>query len=183
MSSSPSQNDERARLRTSGRDQRLQIVLVEPEIPPNTGNIARLCAATKAHLHLVHPLGFRVDEKAVRRAGLDYWHLVQLTEHESWNAFERDVMKPEGTHFFFFTGKAETSYLNVRYQPGDYLIFGRESTGLSDAILSAYREHLVGIPTLGEVRSLNLANAVALGAYELLRQTGQLENASLVRAT
>jgi tRNA (cytidine/uridine-2'-O-)-methyltransferase len=183
MSSSPNPNDRRARLRTTGCEERLQIVLVEPEIPPNTGNVARLCAATRAHLHLVHPLGFRTDEKAVRRAGLDYWHLVTVSEHENWGAFEKEVIQERSERFFFFTGKAETSYLDVQYEPGDYLVFGRESTGLSDSILSTYGQHLVGIPTLGEVRSLNLANAVALGAYELLRQTGQLENARLTRTT
>ena len=149
------------------------VVLVEPEIPPNTGNVARLCAATGCRLHLVHPLGFRIDEKAVRRAGLDYWHLVDLAEHADFQAFERS--RAPAARRFFFTGKARRSFLHVPFQLGDALIFGRESVGLDLAQLGARDEELVAIPTLGAVRSLNLANAVALGVYEALRQTGCLD--------
>lgn len=155
----------------------MNIVLLTPEIPPNTGNVARLCAATKSHLHLVHPLGFSTDEKAVRRAGLDYWHLVSITEHENWNAFESS--RDREAALFFFTGKAERSYLDVSFSPGDYLIFGKESTGLPEELLSEHPTQLVGIPTLGQVRSLNLANAAAIVVYEALRQTGQLAESRL----
>lgn len=146
----------------------LGIVLVEPEIPPNTGNIARLCAATGSELHLVHPLGFEVSDKAVRRAGLDYWHLVRVFEHQSWGAFEASRRKDARCHFF--TGKAARSYLDVRFAPGDYLVFGRESVGLPDALLDLHQGELVGIPMPGAVRSLNLANASAIALYEALRQ-------------
>lgn len=165
------------RLRAEGGEAPLEVVLVTPEIPPNTGNVARLCAATRSHLHLVHPLGFSVDEKAVRRAGLDYWHLVSVREHESWSAFERSL--PKHARLFFFTGKTARSYLETKYRPGDYLVFGKESTGLSEAILEKYQEQTRAIPTLGDVRSLNLANAVAIAVYEALRQTGQLDRVTL----
>lgn len=148
------------------------VVLVEPEIPPNTGNAARLCAATGCRLHLVHPLGFRTDEKAVRRAGLDYWHLVDVVEHASWSAFE--AAQPPSARRFLFSGKATRSFLDVEFTLGDVLVFGKESTGLDEALLDRHPDQVVGIPTLGEVRSLNLANSVALGVYEALRQTGCL---------
>jgi tRNA (cytidine/uridine-2'-O-)-methyltransferase len=122
-------------------------------------------------------LGFSIDEKAVRRAGLDYWHLVRVTQHRSWTAFERTF--DADCRLFLFTGKASRSFLDVSYQPGDYLVFGKESSGLPERLLTEHQNDLVGIPTLGQVRSLNLANAVALGVYEALRQTGQLEQASL----
>lgn len=179
MLSSLSEPKENARLRAKGGRGRLNVVLVEPEIPPNTGNIARLCAATRSILHLVHPLGFSVDEKAVRRAGLDYWHLVDVREHENWNAFFNDELNVSQSRAFFFTGKAKRSYLNAAFEENDYLIFGRESSGLPASILAAFPDRLVGIPTIGAVRSLNLANAAALGIYEALRQTGQLDEAEL----
>lgn len=179
MVSSLSEVRESARLRAKGGRGRLHVVLVEPEIPPNTGNIARLCAATRSILHLVHPLGFQVDEKSVRRAGLDYWHLVDVREHESWDAFLKSELDGSQSRAFFFTGKAKKSYLNAEFQENDYLIFGRESSGLPDSILAAFPDRLIGIPTIGAVRSLNLANAAALGIYEALRQTGQLDDAKL----
>jgi tRNA (cytidine/uridine-2'-O-)-methyltransferase len=150
---------------------------VEPEIPPNTGNIARLCAATSCHLHLVHPLGFRVDEKSVRRAGLDYWHLVELSQHDNWRSFLDSL--PSEARLTFFTGKASKSFLEVRYAPGDYLVFGKESSGLADDILAAHEDQLVAIPTIGAVRSLNLANCVALGVYEAMRQLGAFDRTDL----
>ncbi len=165
------------RLRSKAKSQALHVVLVEPEIPPNTGNVARLCAATTCELHLVHPLGFRVDEKAVRRAGLDYWHLVTVHEHENWEAFKSTLTAQARLHFF--TGKAERSFLQATYQPGDFFVFGKESSGLPLELLEAHQDELVAIPTLGGVRSLNLANSVALGIYEALRQTGQLDDVSL----
>ena len=166
-----------SRLRAQGEISSPQVVLVEPEIPPNTGNIARLCAATGCKLHLVHPLGFQIDEKAVRRAGLDYWHLVTVIEHESWKAFELQL-SPDA-RCFFFTGKAKRSCFEVKYETNDYLIFGKESEGLSVDILDAHSSELVAIPTLGGVRSLNLANSVSLGVYEVLRQTGALKSTEL----
>ncbi len=165
------------RLRAPYRGHSLHVVLVEPEIPPNTGNIARLCAATRTTLHLVHPLGFDVSQKAVRRAGLDYWHLVEVVEHADFDAFVAHLSEQARLHFF--SGKASKSFLQARYQDGDYLVFGKESTGLSEELLKDYAPHLVGIPTLGAVRSLNLANAVALGVYEALRQTGRLDEIEL----
>jgi tRNA (cytidine/uridine-2'-O-)-methyltransferase len=179
MPSSLSEPKDGARLRAPGGRGRLNVVLVQPEIPPNTGNIARLCAATKSRLHLVHPLGFSVDEKAVRRAGLDYWHLVDVREHESWDAFRETELCAETARAFFFTGKASRSYLSAMFEEGDFLIFGRESSGLPSTILSAYPDRLLGIPTLGAVRSLNLANAAAIAVYEALRQTGQLAETEL----
>lgn len=156
------------------------IVLVEPEIPPNTGNVGRLCAATGSKLHLVGKLGFKIDEHAVRRAGLDYWHLVELTAHLDWahflHAFERQ--SPQGK-LHLFTAHAKTSYLDVPFAPGDALVFGKESVGLSPELVERYAERTVGIPTLGAVRSLNLANAVSIALYEALRGVGALGGAAL----
>lgn len=179
MVSSLSEPKDGARLRAPGGRGHLNVVLVEPEIPPNTGNIARLCAATRSRLHLVHPLGFSVDEKAVRRAGLDYWHLVEIREHESWDSFCQGELCAKSARAFFFTGQTSRSYLNASFGENNYLIFGCESSGLPQSILASYPDRLVGIPILGAVRSLNLANAVALGVYEALRQTGQLDGAEL----
>lgn len=151
------------------------IVLVEPEIPPNTGNVARLAAATGCALHLVGRLGFRIDEHAVRRAGLDYWHLVDLHTHVDFphflHAFEG--ASPEG-RLFLFDVFAERSYLDADFRPGDALVFGKESVGLSEDLTSRYKDRLVGIPTLGAVRSLNLANAVGIGLFEALRKADAL---------
>ena len=168
------------RLRAGRGQAPFQIVLVEPEIPPNTGNIARLCAATQAHLHLVEPLGFRIDEHAVRRAGLDYWPLVDLSVHANYAASRQRVREqdPEA-RLWLFTGKATRSYLDVGFRPGDALVFGKESRGLPDSLLDADPESWVGIPTLGPVRSLNLANAVAIALYEALRVVGELDGAAL----
>lgn len=165
------------RLRARGPSPRLNVVLVEPEIPPNTGNIARLCGATASILHLVHPLGFDVSDKAVRRAGLDYWHLVEIEEHASFDAFLEHL--PTTAHLHVYSGKAERSYLRARYAAGDYLVFGKESSGLDSEILERFADRLVGIPTLGQVRSLNLANAATLGIYEALRQLGALDDVTL----
>jgi tRNA (cytidine/uridine-2'-O-)-methyltransferase len=168
------------RLRAGRGQAPFQIVLVEPEIPPNTGNIARLCAATRAHLHLVEPLGFRIDEQAVRRAGLDYWPLVTLSTHSNYDSARREITAadPSARHYLF-TGKAERSYLDIEFRPGDALVFGKESEGLPEALLERHPQELVGIPTLGPVRSLNLANAVAIALYEALRQVGELDGAKL----
>jgi tRNA (cytidine/uridine-2'-O-)-methyltransferase len=155
------------------------VVLVEPEIPPNTGNVARLCAATRCPLHLVGPLGFSIDEHAVRRAGLDYWPLVDLHRHPTLEAAEAAVRVVEAgrsaePRLWLFSGKATRSYLDVEFREGDALVFGKESTGLAEGLLRDRAPWVVGIPTLGEVRSLNLANSAAIGLYEALRQVGAL---------
>ncbi len=154
----------------------LHVVLVEPEIPPNTGNIARLCAATGSVLHLVGRLGFRIDDHAVRRAGLDYWHLVDVRTHVDFeqfrHAFERD--SPKGK-LHLFSAHATRTYLVASFAEGDALVFGKESVGLSAEITEKYADRLVGIPTLGAVRSLNLANAASIGVYEALRKLGALD--------
>lgn len=151
------------------------VVLVEPEIPPNTGNVARLCAATSSPLHLVGPLGFRIDEHSVRRAGVDYWHLVDVRRHLDFshfqNAWEKEAPKSKLHLFSAVTGR---SYLDAGFAPGDALVFGRESVGLPDELLAKHAERVVGIPTLGAVRSLNLANAVGIALFEALRQSGAL---------
>ncbi len=172
------------RLRAPALERPFQVLLVEPEIPPNTGNIARLCAATGCPLRLIGKLGFRIDEHAVRRAGLDYWHLVQVHQHAILDEAERAValQQPEGRaapQSWLFSGKAERSFLDVRYQLGDALVFGKESVGLPEELLAQRREHVVGIPTLGEVRSLNLSNSVAIALYEALRQVGALSGCTL----
>jgi len=160
------------RLRSAPVVSPLHVVLVEPEIPPNTGNIARLCAATGSTLHLVGKLGFRIDEKAVRRAGIDYWHLVQVRQHLDLAHFRHEL--PDA-RWILLSASAEKSYLDASFRPGDALIFGRESVGLSDELLAAHPDSVFGIPTLGAVRSLNLANAASIVVYEALRQMGALE--------
>src|SRR5690242_379246 len=155
------------RLRSTPITPPLHIVLVEPEIPPNTGNIARLCAATGSVLHLVGTLGFRIDEKAVRRAGIDYWHLVRVERHLDLAHFRHAV--PEA-RWILLSASAERSYLDAGFRGGDALILGRESVGLPDDLLREHAESVYGIPTLGPVRSLNLANAASIVLYEALRQ-------------
>ncbi len=148
----------------------MDVVLVTPEIPQNTGSIGRLCVATGAGLHLVEPLGFSLDDKHVRRAGLDYWPHVALTRHGSWMAFERD--RPTG-RLLFFTRHAARSYLDVGYRHDDVLVFGRESTGLPVSLREQYRDAMCAIPIDSpHVRSLNLATAVAVVLYEARRQLG-----------
>ncbi len=147
------------------------VVLVAPEIPPNTGSVARTCAATASPLHLVRPLGFRIDEHSVRRAGLDYWHLVELHVHESFDAMRA---ADPGRRLHLFSANAGQSYLDTDFEPGDALVFGRESTGLPAELLEAHAERVWAIPTSGAVRSLNLSNAVAIVLYEALRRAGAL---------
>jgi tRNA (cytidine/uridine-2'-O-)-methyltransferase len=159
------------RMRGQSVERPFHVVLVEPEIPPNTGNIARLCAASRCALHLVGQLGFSIDAHAVRRAGLDYWHLVDLHTHEDLPACERAI---GGGRSWLFSGKAERSYLDVRFELGDALVFGKESVGLPDALLEERAEHVIGIPMPGLVRSLNISNAASIAVYEALRQTGVL---------
>jgi len=143
------------------------IILVEPEIPQNTGNIARTCAATGCVLHLVHPLGFEISDKYLLRAGLDYWHAVTVIEHG--NVEEALApFAPEKIHLF--TTKARRTYAEHTYKDGDALVFGKETRGLPEELLVSRRESCVRIPMIGETRSLNLSNAVAIAVYEAFRQ-------------
>ena len=169
------------RLRAKGPARPFHVVLVEPEIPPNTGNVGRLCAATGSPLHLVGRLGFRIDEHAVRRAGLDYWHLVDVHTHETLDAAESAISAAAATtpRTWLLSGRARRSYLDTAFEPGDVLVFGKESVGLPPDLLAERAESTIGIPLLGAVRSHNLANAVAIVLYEALRQTRQLEGAEL----
>ncbi len=143
------------------------IVLVEPEIPQNAGNIARTCACTGCTLHLVKPLGFEVTDKYLKRAGLDYWDLVNVRYHE--NIEELFAEYPEG-RFFFFTTKAKHTYAEVSFQKDDFLVFGKETKGLPEELLVRHAETCVRIPMREELRSLNLSNSVAIAVYEGLRQ-------------
>ena len=146
----------------------LSIVLVEPEIPPNTGNIARLCAATGSPLHLVGPLGFRLHDRALRRAGVDYWDAVNVQRHMNFASY-RDTMQPP--RCWFFSTRGTQAHFDVNFLPGDALVFGSESTGLPDALLDDSPEQVIQIPMRTDlVRSLNLANSVAIALYEALRQ-------------
>lgn len=145
------------------------IVLVEPEIPANTGNISRTCAATGSYLHLVRPLGFNTDDKTLKRAGLDYWPAVKIAYHDSF-AEVREAY-PEA-RFFYATTKAEHRYTDVAFRDGDFLVFGKETAGLPPELIEANRESCLRLPISGDVRSLNLSNAAAIMLYEALRQTG-----------
>ena len=147
----------------------MNIVLVYPEIPQNTGNIARTCAATGSTLHLVKPLGFDIDEKAVRRAGLDYWDKVSLRVYENLDEFFK---QNENGRFWFLSTKADHSYTDVEYSENDYLIFGKETHGLPEPLLKENYQQTLRIPMLPTLRSLNLSNSVAIVLYEGLRQLG-----------
>lgn len=163
------------KLRASALERPFRVVLVEPEIPPNTGAVARTCAATQSPLHLVGPLGFDIDEHAVRRAGLDYWPLVEVHRHQDLHEFE--TTRPEARLHMFSSG-ATRSYLDADFAPGDALVFGKESVGLDPGLLEG-RPRVWGIPTLGAVRSLNLSNAVSIVLYEALRRVGALDEVFL----
>jgi tRNA (cytidine/uridine-2'-O-)-methyltransferase len=143
------------------------IVLVEPEIPPNTGNIGRLCLATRSTLHLVKPLGFSLDNRELRRAGLDYWKELHLQLWDSFEALRR--AQPARERYFFLTTKSRRSYYEVRFQKQDFLVFGRETKGLPEDLLAANVENCITIPMHG-TRSLNLATAVAIVLFEAVRQ-------------
>lgn len=160
------------KLRAGPLPRPFHIVLVEPEIPPNTGAVARTCAATLSPLHLVGELGFRIDAQAVRRAGLDYWDLVELRRHQSIEDFEKHL---PSARLHMLSSAATQSYLEADFEPGDALVFGRESVGLPDELLQRPGARVWGIPTLGGVRSLNLSNAVSIVIYEALRRCGALE--------
>lgn len=144
----------------------LNIVMVEPEIPQNTGNVARTCAATGARLHLVEPMGFKVDDKKLKRAGLDYWHLLDITYYKDLDDF---FARNDGP-FYYFSTKARRKYSDVVYPDNAYLVFGKETRGLPEELLKANPDACVRIPMIGEARSLNLSNSVAIGVYEALRQ-------------
>lgn len=149
----------------------MHVVLVAPEIPHNTGAIGRLCVATATTLHLVDPLGFVIDDKHLKRAGLDYWHHVQVVRHASWQAFT--AVKASG-RLLCFSARATRSYTTIDFRDDDHLVFGGESRGLPAAIRTAHRDTTFRIPIVSEhVRSLNLANAVSVVLYEALRQRGR----------
>ena len=146
----------------------MNVVLVEPEIPQNAGNIARTCAVTGSKLHLVRPLGFEVSDKYLKRAGLDYWNSVEIYYYDSIE----EVMDKfyNGNNFWFFSTKAKYVHSDAPYKDGDFLVFGKETKGLPESLLSAHYDECVRIPMMGEMRSLNLSNSVCVGVYEALRQ-------------
>lgn len=145
----------------------LNIVMVEPEIPQNTGNVARTCAVTGARLHLVEPMGFTIDDKKLKRAGLDYWHSLDITYYKNIDEF---FEKNKGGRFFFATTKAANRYSDVHFADGDYILFGKETKGLDEDLLRANRDSCIRIPMRSTMRSLNLSNSVAIIIYEALRQ-------------
>ena len=152
--------------------------MVEPEIPQNTGNVARTCAATGARLHLVGPMGFTIDDKKLKRAGLDYWHLLDITYYDSLDDF---FSKNQG-NFYYFSTKARHRHSDVCFQDGDFLVFGKETKGLPEELLLQNEKTCLRIPMFSQARSLNLSNSVAVALYEALRQTdyeGLLEEGEL----
>jgi tRNA (cytidine/uridine-2'-O-)-methyltransferase len=149
------------------------VVLVEPEIPPNTGNIGRLCLATGSTLHLIEPLGFSLDAKALRRAGLDYWERVKVVRWRDWAAF--DATRDISLGMWYLTTKSRKAYWECSFRRGDYLVFGRETRGLPESLLNAGRERCLTIPMEPETRSLNLATSVGIVLYEAMRQCAQVD--------
>lgn len=148
---------------------KLNIVLVSPQIPQNTGNIARTCAATGASLHLVKPMGFTVDDKKLKRAGLDYWYLLDITYYDSLEDF---FEKNKNGEFFYFTTKGQHIYSDVSFPENAYIVFGREDAGLPEELLKDNPDRCLRMPMIGDARSLNLSNTVAIATYEVLRQWG-----------
>lgn len=144
----------------------INIVLVEPQIPQNTGNIARTCAATGAKLHIVRPMGFTIDDKKLKRAGLDYWHMLDITYYDNMADF---FSKNQGP-FYYFTTKGQHIYSDISYPDKAYIVFGREDAGLNEELLYNNPDTCVRVPMIGDARSLNLSNTVALATYEVLRQ-------------
>ena len=147
----------------------INIVLLEPEIPANTGNIGRSCVATGSSLHLIKPLGFSLDEKHLRRAGMDYWKDLDIKIYEN---FEDFMSKNPGANLYFATTKARHCYTDAEFKDGDFIVFGKESAGIPEEILIEHEEGCIRIPMVGETRSLNLSNSVAIVLYEALRQNG-----------
>ena len=150
------------------------VVLVEPEIPPNTGNIARLCLAADADLHLVKPLGFSLDDKYLRRAGMDYWEQGRVTLWESWSELHAARLADGAARYFLLTTKTDRPYYEQEFAAGDYLVFGRETRGLPESLLAAERARLLTIPMTPAARSLNLATAVGIVLFEAVRQAKTL---------
>ena len=147
----------------------MNIVLFEPEMPMNTGNIGRTCVATNTRLHLIEPLGFKLNEKAVKRAGLDYWDKLDVTVYSDFQDF---LDRNPGAKIYMATTKAPKTYTEVEYEPDCYIMFGKESAGIPEEILVENKENCVRIPMWGDIRSLNLSNSVAIVLYEALRQNG-----------
>lgn len=150
---------------------KINIVMVEPEIPQNTGNIARTCAATGSKLHLVHPLGFSISDRYLKRAGLDYWNKLEIEEHDSLKVF-LEKYKPEKNNMYFATTKAKHCYSDVDFSNMEeiFVLFGKETKGLPEDLLQKYIDNTIRIPMIGDLRSLNLSNSVAIITYEILRQ-------------
>ena len=148
---------------------KLNIVLYEPEIPANTGNIGRTCVATGTRLHLIEPLGFHLDEKSIKRAGMDYWSELDVTTYVNWDDF---CEKNPGAKIYMATTKGRHVYTEVSYEPDCYIMFGKESAGIPEEVLVEHKEDSIRIPMLGDIRSLNLGNSVAIVLYEALRQNG-----------
>ena len=149
----------------------MNIVLLEPEMPSNTGNIGRTCAATNTRLHLIEPLGFKLNEKALKRAGLDYWDKLDVQVYSDYQDF-LDKNPDAAGNMYFATTKAHTVYSEVKYSSDCYLMFGKESAGIPEEILVQHEDHCVRIPMWGDIRSLNLSNSAAIVLYEALRQNG-----------
>ncbi len=147
----------------------MNIILLEPEIPANTGNIGRTCVATGTRLHLIEPMGFRINEKQIKRAGLDYWKDLDVTIYDSYNDF---LVANNNPKIYMATTKAVKSYTQIRYEPDCFLMFGKESAGIPEELLLANKENCIRIPMVGDIRSLNLGNSVAIILYEALRQNG-----------
>lgn len=147
----------------------LNIVLFEPEIPQNTGNIGRTCVATNTRLHLIEPLGFRLNDKTLKRAGMDYWSDLDVTRYDDFNDF---MERNPGVKIYMATTKAPNVYTEVNYEPDCYIMFGKESAGIPEEILVHHKEDSIRIPMVGDIRSLNLSNSVAIVLYEALRQNG-----------
>lgn len=145
----------------------INIVLLEPQIPQNTGNIARTCAATGASLHLIRPMGFEVDDKKLKRAGLDYWHQLDITYYDNWGDF---LSKNPTAQLFYFSTKAKNVYTDITYPDNVFLVFGREDAGLPEELLLKNKERCVRLPMRDNLRSLNLSNTAAIAVYEVLRQ-------------
>ena len=148
---------------------KINIVLLEPEIPANTGNIGRTCAATGSRLHLIEPLGFRLNEKALKRAGMDYWKELDVTTYINYEDF---LEKNPGAKIYMATTKGQHVYSDVKFEPDCYIMFGKESAGIPEEILLEHPNEAIRIPMMGETRSLNLANSVSIVLYEALRQNG-----------
>jgi len=147
----------------------INVVLLEPEIPQNTGNISRTCAATDCALHLIKPLGFTITDSRLKRAGLDYWHDLDLNYYENWSEFEK---QHGGKNLYYFSTKARLCYTEVSYTDEVWLVFGKETAGLPEKLLRENEKRCLRIPMLGDTRSLNLSNSAAIAVYEVLRQRG-----------